>query len=490
MLRWQARLDADWADRVVPWALAGVLFVVYAVAALARADTLGAGTGLGRHLQAAWALRDGRSPEVTIGGEGNLLADGAPFGFVPLAVLTRVLPAIPTLLGAQAAALALGVLPLWRLARRVANLRVGAAAALTLAYACHPLTGVLDLADFEPSTLAVTPLLLAAYHAHRKAWWAMAVACVGALIWASELGLVVAGLGLLLVVQGERRHGIRTIVAGLAYTVVVMVLVQAPLGPTGLLAPDAFARYGDGALEVLTTMLANPLRPLADLVAEDNLRFLVSVLGPLAFLSVLAPRHLLPVVGLQALVFISDVPLTGTGAANSAALLAFAFVAAAFGVAGLGRRSVQRVAVDSRILVVQVTAAVAAFLVVSPLSPYAAPFARPAPTSSDDALRAAADRVPPALAVRAPDRALPLLAERSVAYGPAPGPFLAADATADVDVLIFDERSAIAVTNPDRLARRRAVEAEGFRLLSRIADVSLFVREELRPGQLDPVPDE
>jgi hypothetical protein len=487
VLRWQARLDADWADRVVPWAVAGFLFVVYAAAALARADTLGAGTGLGRHLQAAWAIREGRSPSVTIGGTGNLLADGAPFGFLPLAALTRVLPPIPTLLGAQAAALALGVVPVWRIARRVTNLRVGPASALVLAYACHPLTGALDLADFEPSAMAVTPLLLAAYYAHRKKWWPMALAGAAAVVWASELGLVVAGLGVLLVLEGERRHGARSIVAGLAYTVVVMVVVQAPLGPTGLLQPGAFTSYGDSGLDVLTAMLRNPLRPLAALAAEDNIRFLVSAFAPLAFISVLAPRQLVPVALLQALVFVSDVPLAGgDGAGHSAALLAFAFVAAAFGVAGLGRRRVQRVIVDPGILTIQVIAAAAALLLLSPLSPYAAPIARPVPTSADDALRAATDRVSTDLAVRVPERGLPLVAERAVAFGPEPGPFAADAATADVDAVIVDERSAIEVTNADRLAQRRAVEAEGFRLVSRIAGVSLFVRAQLPSDQLEP----
>ena len=64
LLRWQARLDAAWADRVVPWALAGLLFIVYFSIALARVDRLDTGSDLARAVQAAWQIShfESRSP--------------------------------------------------------------------------------------------------------------------------------------------------------------------------------------------------------------------------------------------------------------------------------------------------------------------------------------------------------------------------------------------------------------------------------------------
>ena len=103
----------------------------------------------------------------------------------PVGWAARVLPTIPTLLGLQAAGLAFGVVPLWRIARRVADLRAGAALALIVAYGASPTINNLNLADFHPTAVAVAPLLAATYTALRKQWgyfflWSLAHARSGA----------------------------------------------------------------------------------------------------------------------------------------------------------------------------------------------------------------------------------------------------------------------------------------------------------------------
>ena len=168
LLRWQARLDAEWADRVVPWVGAGLLFAMLFTLAMARASTLQPGEVLGSFSQAAWLISTGNDAEPTITGD-HLLAAHTPLAFWPIAWLTRVLPTIPTLLGVQSAALALGVVPLWRLARRVVHLRVGAAATLGVSYGLHPAVQNLNLADFHPQALAVAPLLAATLLRPREA---------------------------------------------------------------------------------------------------------------------------------------------------------------------------------------------------------------------------------------------------------------------------------------------------------------------------------
>ena len=46
MMRWQARLEAGWADRYVPWIAAALLAIIYFSLAEARAHSLDAGTDL------------------------------------------------------------------------------------------------------------------------------------------------------------------------------------------------------------------------------------------------------------------------------------------------------------------------------------------------------------------------------------------------------------------------------------------------------------
>jgi uncharacterized membrane protein len=477
LLRWQARLDARWADRIVPWVLAFGIFVVYVGIALARVDRLEAGPTLARHVQAAWQLATGNPPEVTVGMDGNLFADRLPVLFVPLAALTRFLPAATTLLVAQAAALAIGVVPLWALARSVVRLRVGAAAALVVVYAAHPAMADLDLGDFHPQTMAVTPLLFAAFYAERRQFGRFGLMAAIAVLWSAELGLVVATYGFVLLAEGERRVGLRAAVLGLVWTIGSLLVVQAPLGSTGLVAPGAFERYGDSALEVLIEMLRNPFRPIADMLQRPDVAVVAWVLAPLAFLPLLATRKLVPALPLTALVLIADVPVRGEdGGARMAPLVAFAFVAATFALARLGRPSVERVIVDRRILIVLMAAALAGTATTSPLSPYERPWQLDRP--GEDARREALAVIPPVLAVRVPADLVTEVAERTKVEVVDIDERNPAAIVQDVDAVIIDESRYTDLDAAGRLVLRRAIAGEGLLQLYRRDGIVAFVRPE------------
>jgi uncharacterized membrane protein len=474
LLRWQARLDAQWADRALPWLVALVLFVVLLSVALARIDRLGTGAELARATQAAWQLASGRAPETTVGGAVNFFGVRLPIGFVPLAAVTRVLPSTLVLLAAQAGSLALGVVPLWHLARKVANLRIGATAALVLAYACHPAVVDLDLADFNPATLAMTPLLMAAYAGERRQWGRFAVACAATVVWSSELGLVIMAMGISLVTERERRNGLRAAIGGLAWTSVALFVIQAPLG-TGLVAPDAFTSYGDSGLEVLLELLRNPFRLLGDLFVDENIRTVVWILAPLLFLPVLAFRKLAPAVPLQVLYLVADVPVTGAGGGGrTLPLVAFAFVATPFALARLGRRNIERVLVDRRLLGLLVMASAAALLTTSALAPAAEPWRRDSP--GEDDRRAALAAVPPVVAARVPVALATELADRRRIELVPPGEVDADRLTAGVEVLVLDEGQLDELADHERFLLRRRIEDRGFALEERAGDLDVFIR--------------
>ena len=477
LLRWQARLDARWADRVVPWAGAAVLFVVLLSVALARVDRLDAGADLARGIQASWQIADLGSPETTIGVDHNYFAFQFPVAFVPLAMLSVVVPATGLLLAAQSAAIALGVVPIWHLARKAVNLRVGAAAALIVVYGLHPTVIDLNLGDFHPETLALTPLLVAAYSAERRKWARFGVFALLSVAWCSELGLVIATIGVILVIEGHRRIGTATAVLGAAWTGVALWFVQAPLG-SGLVAPGAFEAYGDSFLEVLIEILRNPFRPIGDLLVEENVLLLVWVLSPLLFLPVLSLRKLAPALPLTALYFVADVPVTGPdGGGRMVPLLAFAFVAAPFALARLGRQSIERVLVDRRLLILLGVAAVAALLSASALSPYADTWRRSRP--GEDDLRVALAAVPADLPARVPEALAPELAERRHLELTPPGLANIGALTARVDVLVLDE-SSLPLDAYERFLLRRRIEDRGFVLVERSGDVDVFVRDDAR----------
>lgn len=440
-MRWQARLEAGWADRYIPWIAAGFFTILYFTLAAARVRGLDAGAELAATSQGMWLIRHGETPDLTITGS-HLLAQHLPLGMYPVAQLTRLLPTVPTLLALQAAGLAFGVVPLWALARRIAGLRVGAAIALVVAYGASPTLNNLNLSDFHPAAVAVAPLLGATYLALRGRWRAFAIVSASAVIWSAELALVIAGIGVLIFMQGERRVGTRTIVAGLAWTALAVLLLEPRYGSTGFIAPGAFKAYGSSAFSIIGGMIIHPHTVMGDLFAEENIRLIVSLLAPLLFLPVLAPRFLIPAIPLQALYLLADVPVRGNGTNEfGLPLTVFAFVAATFALHRLGRRSIERVVVDRRVLIALTVAAIGFFCTDAINSPYERPWNWGRQDAADEARRAVADDVPASVRVRGSATVLPLLAERAKVFE--------LDTASDAAAAVRDSVDRVIVTSQD-----------------------------------------
>lgn len=438
-MRWQARLEAGWADRYIPWIGAFVLATLYFTLAEARVRSLDAGSDLGAAVQGVWLIIHGRSPDLTITGT-HLLAQHLPIGMYPVAYLTRVLPAVPTLLMMQSLGLALGVVPLWAIARKVAGLRVGAAVAIIVAYGASPTLNNLNLSDFHPAAIAVAPLLGAVYLALRGRWRAFALVSASAVIWSAELALVVAGIGVLIFLQGDRKVGTRTMVAGLAWTIVAVLVLEPRYGSTGFIAPGAFKAFGSNAFSIAGGMLVHPHKVLGDLLDEENVRLIVALLAPLLFLPVLAPRYLVPALPLQALYLVADVPVRGNGTNEfGLPLTVFAFVAAIFALQRMGRRSIERVVVDRRVLIALTVGAVSFFCTNALNSPYERPWKWGREDASDRARHDVADAIEDTLAVRASGTMLPLLAERRQVYALGSSPDAASAATGVNRVIVTDQ---------------------------------------------------
>ncbi|HZX56336.1 MAG TPA: DUF2079 domain-containing protein [Ilumatobacteraceae bacterium] len=441
MMRWQARLEAGWGDRYLPWGFAAVLTLLYFTLAEARARSLDAGTDLAGAVQGMWLISHGHAPDVTITGS-HLLAQHLPIGLYPIAYLTRLLPSVPTLLMLQALGIALGVVPLWMIARNVAGLRVGAAVAISVAYGASPTLNNLNLSDFHPAAVAVAPLLAATLFALQKQWRAFAIMSFFAVIWSAELGLVVAGLGVLIIFMGDRKIGTITIIAGLSWTLVAVLVLEPRYGSTGFIAPGAFKAYGSTAFSIVGGMIVHPHKVLGDLLDAENIRLIVALLAPLLFLPVLAPRFLAPALGLEALYLVADVPVRGNGTNEfGLPLTIFAFVAAIFALQRLGRRSIERVVVDRRVLAALVVAAIGFFCTDALNSPYQRPWNWGREDTADLTRHQVANALPQTTKVRASATMLPLLAERPSVY--------ALTATPDARAAVADKVERVVVTDQD-----------------------------------------
>ena len=158
MLRAHARLDTRSADIAISWLFVLVLFVVLEWFTLVRYWGLGYGSELASAVQGFWLIGEGYWPDSTLLGE-SYIAQQASFIIYPLAQLTKIFPPAQTLLTIQALALALGIVPLWKLSRREANLGVGTSVVIIFAYGVSAAIHNMNLAGFHPETLAIPALL-------------------------------------------------------------------------------------------------------------------------------------------------------------------------------------------------------------------------------------------------------------------------------------------------------------------------------------------
>ncbi len=216
--------------------------------------------------------------------------------YLPVALLYRLRPGPETLLVIQAVALVLGAAPLFELARRRSGNSIFAATA-GAAYLLHP--GLLGTSQhsFHATSLAV-PLLLTTWLWIETERYRLAF--VGALLTLAcreDLGVVIAPIGVYLaVVRRQRLFGGGLAVIGVAWIVGTMALLPRLSGVNaGVSEPTLnpmFGRLALGALGMVKFYLKHPLEIPTSLFTHHNAFFLATLLGPLAFLPLLAPRAL------------------------------------------------------------------------------------------------------------------------------------------------------------------------------------------------------
>jgi len=478
MLRWQARLNSEWADRVLPLACTGGLFLLLMLLALAKSRSLDGTPDLAAYSQAAHLINEGVDPTVTVTFDAHVLSQQAAFIFYPIALLTRILPAQPTLLVVQSAALALAIIPIWMICRRLANLRVGATLTVVFAYAVYPTMHNLNLAGFHPETIALPALLAAMYFGLGKRWWPFGLCCAVAVLARADLGLAVAGLGGLLFVEKSRRPGIITMASGAGWTLLCGAFIQPRLGADTYAHLNAFTEFGTSPLSVAWGMLTHPLSVLDQLTTEQNFNLLIVLLAPVLFLPVLAPRYLVPVLPLQALYMVADVPRDAVFGQQTVAATAFIFLATAFALARMGRKGVDQVTVDRRILGALLLASAVFFIQSAASSPYRHPWEWGGRDVVDQARVQVADQLGPDVAVRASPSMLTLLDERKTLYqlksADRPDP---AGAGEGVDAVVVDNRQVGDWSAVEQQVFRQGLESSGFTRTYDRQGIQLYVRK-------------
>src|SRR5258705_4801460 len=225
----------------------------------------------------------------------NLLGAHAALNLVLIAPLFALIHHPVTLLAVQSAALALGAIPVHRLAQR----RLGPgfiAVSFAALYLAFPALGYVNLFEFHPEALS-TPALLFAFDYGDEGRLAPAALCAAlALLGREDVAFVVATLGLGLLAARRPRAG--------AVAVILGVLAAASLFVTfGILQPrfatgevqyiEMYRAWGHSVGEVIGNVVRHPVRLLHWLVATpDDPRD--SVLKQQYYLHLLLPLLMLP----------------------------------------------------------------------------------------------------------------------------------------------------------------------------------------------------
>jgi uncharacterized membrane protein len=294
---------------------------------------------LGYYVQLTWNLAGGRGARVSLP-EMHAWGDHLSpimYVFVPAFWLW---PGPVVLLVAQSAALALGAVPVFALARR----RLGdgpGAAALAILYLLNPSLHGMNVRDFHPAALAVPLLLAALYAAEARRPILFAAASALVLACREDAALPVIGLGVWLAVgHGRWLWGLVTAASALAVLIADVRWVIPWFRGEPYPHLGRYARYGASLGEIAAGLLLHPLRALATVASANRLVYLLALLAPLAFLPLLAWRDLVGAMpALAQNLLASDPVLHHHRTQYQAFVLPFLIAAGVGGYARLARRA-------------------------------------------------------------------------------------------------------------------------------------------------------
>jgi uncharacterized membrane protein len=254
---------------------------------------------LGNMAQAVWSTVEGRPLDVTeLGGDqiSRLGAHVDPF-LALFAPLWLVWPSPTMLLVVQAAAIALGALPIFWLGRKHLGSE-WAGVFCGLAYLVYPAVQWLALDEFHPVALACPLLAFAFWYLDEDRLWAFVPFGILAASTKEEIPLVVAAMGVwYAIAKGRRFAGTVIAVAGTATSALWLGAVM-PHFREGA-EPAFYGRYdavGGSPAGIVKTALTDPLAIAEAVTERRDLLYLVELGVPLAALFLLAPLALIAVV--------------------------------------------------------------------------------------------------------------------------------------------------------------------------------------------------
>jgi uncharacterized membrane protein len=294
---------------------------------------------LGNMTQAVWSTAHGHPLEVTAasGDQITRLAvhvDPILALFVPL---WWIWSSPLVLMVVQASALAIGALPVFWFARKCLPSERGAAY-LALAYLSYPALQWRAMNDFHPTNIGIPLLLFAIWYLDEERLAMFTVFAVAALATQEQMGLVIAGIGVLHAVRARRaKLGAAIAAIGIGWSMFCFGYVIPHFAHGANPNTSRFEGVGGSASGILVTMVNHPLR-IVEALHSNDLIFLLIMGVPFLGLFMLAPEWLLPAAPQLALPLLSA-RATDTTINNHlfSPVIPFVIIASVVGISRLGR---------------------------------------------------------------------------------------------------------------------------------------------------------
>ena len=243
---------------------------------------------LGIYDQGVWLLSRFERPFVTIMGR-HLFGDHTSFILLPLVPFYWIVPSAKVLLFAQAAALGLGAVPTFLLAREKLRNEL-LAAILAMAYLLHPTVGHINLEQFHPDVFEVPLVLFALWFMVRQRWIGYFACVMGALLVKEDVALLTFLLGIYVAVRHDRRVGVATCAVSLAAMAAALWWILPMYNSVGSLNSWRVPFGGLGGF--IRTALVHPGQVIDYATKDGRPWYLWQMFSPLALLPLLAPRVL------------------------------------------------------------------------------------------------------------------------------------------------------------------------------------------------------
>jgi uncharacterized membrane protein len=277
--------------RPLLWTAVGAYAVGFSALSVLRQRSFVTGRfDLGNMTQAVWSTAHGHLLEITTLRGDQLSRLGVHVDPILglLAPLWWVWPSPDMLLVTQTVAIALGAIPVYRLARRQLGSE-RAALGFALTYLLYPPVQWLTIDEFHPIALA-TPLLLWGIDLlDRGRPIAFAGVALLAVATKEEVGLVVALLAVWYWWRSRDRRGLAIAAAGIAASVVAIAVVIPHYRHGHSAFYGRYSDVGGSPAGIVKAALTRPWHVIATAFDQRGIDYLLDLLWPLAFLPLGAP---------------------------------------------------------------------------------------------------------------------------------------------------------------------------------------------------------